>query len=58
MLLAIGLSLFAFGCLLFVVGWYLNTRTPVQQPLPIVGAVFGLTGIGMALYAFGGMGGG
>lgn len=35
------------GLLLFVAGWVLNTQTPIQQPLPVVGAA--LFAIGLLL---------
>lgn len=40
LLMIAGIALFAFG-------WILNTQTPVQQPLPLVG--LGLIAIGIVV---------
>ena len=42
-----GIVMAIFGVVIFWVGWELNTNTPVQTPLPIVGA--GLVGLGLGL---------
>lgn len=33
------------GVLLFVAGWVLNTQTPIQQPLPVIGAAMVAIGV-------------
>lgn len=41
----IAIVLIVLGGLIGVVGWILNTQTPIQQPLPVVGGVMVLVGI-------------
>lgn len=33
------------GITLFAAGWVLNTQTPIQQPLPVVGTVIFALGL-------------
>jgi hypothetical protein len=33
------------GILTAAIGWLLNTQTPIQQPLPIVGGALAVVGI-------------
>lgn len=48
-----GMLLIVLGFILFVVGWVLNTSTPVQQPLPVVGAVMIVLGIICLIFVLG-----
>lgn len=46
----VGLILLVLGTLMGLVGWFFNTETPIQQPLPAVGVVLGLIGIGLMFW--------
>lgn len=47
-----GWILLALAALMVSVGWVLNTQTPVQQPLPAIGVLFGLVAIGFLLVGY------
>jgi hypothetical protein len=42
---ATGVVLLIFGIVVGLFGWVLNTETPIQQPLPVVGAGMFLLGL-------------
>ncbi len=45
-----GIVLMAVGFLIFWVGYELNSYTPIQQPLPVLGFGIGVIGLGLALW--------
>jgi TRAP-type C4-dicarboxylate transport system permease small subunit len=51
-MLITGIILTLLGILMFYVGWKLNTETPFQQPLPVVGVGFGFVGLALILLHF------
>jgi hypothetical protein len=45
-----GLLSIVIGIFLTIVGWVLNTNTPIQQPLPVIGIVIIVIGVGLSLW--------
>lgn len=50
MMFWVGIGIVVFGVLLGIFGWVLNTETPIQQPLPVVGVIIALIGLGLVLW--------
>lgn len=45
-----GIALLVFGVIIGVIGWILNTQTPIQQPGPFVGICLVVVGLGLVFW--------